>query len=104
MNYLELYNEPKSKYFASEDSNFVSGDSPVVLDINSELLTNSVDGQIYCTSNAHGIYVEFSSDGTNYGNKFTIIPGEKFSLFGLKIKKIRISHIGSDSSYRVFAR
>jgi len=101
------FNEPKIVYFASEDLDFQSGDSPVVLDVAGTLGIPSIDGRLVCksTSGTNGdILVEISADGTNYGNQFTVFYFETFPLSGLRIKKIRITHSGTDSGYRVFSR
>jgi len=107
MSFIEDFNEPKDRYFASEDLDFQVGDSPVVLDINASLGVPSIDGKLVAKSNAGNtgnILVELSSDGTNYDSQFTVFYLETFPLFGYKIKKIRITHSGTDSGYRVVAR
>lgn len=107
MSFIETFNEPKDRYFASEDLDFQSGDSPVVLDVETSLGKFGIDGKIVCksTSGSTGnILVELSSDGTNYDSQFTIFYLETFPLFGHKVKKIRITHTGTDSGYRVVAR
>ena len=107
MSFIEVFNEPKDRYFASEDTDFQSGDSPVVLDIVGSLGVNCIDGKIVCkstTTNKGNILVEISEDGSTYGDQFTVFYYETFPLFGLSIAKIRITHTGTDSGYRVFAR
>lgn len=104
---IDNFNESKDRYFASEDLNFTSGDSPVVLNIFGTLNAKVVDGRIVCkstTANKGNILVEFSFDGTNYGNQFTLFYLETMPLFGFGIKKIRITHSGTDSGYRVWVR
>lgn len=108
MSFESDFNEPKDRYFASEDLDFQSGDSPSVLDIAGTVGNQgSVDGEILCrntASNTGNILVELSSDGSTYGDQFTVYNLETFSLFGYKVKKIRITHTGTDSGYRVIAR
>ena len=107
MSFERDFNEPKDRYFAAEDLDFTSGDSPVVLDVSATIVVGSIDGEIICrntSGNVGNILVEFSSDGTNYDSQFTVFNDDSFSLYGLKIKKIRITHSGTDSGYRVFAR
>ncbi len=84
---------------AYEDTSFVVGDSPVTLDINTDLGRNSRTGYIICDG-AGDILVELSGDGTNYGTQFTMKDNEKVNLDGLSIDSIKITH-SSDSSYRV---
>ena len=103
MSFEDTFNEPKDRYFASEDLNFQAVDSPVVLDIEYGLSTHSVDGEIYCNGIGN-VLVELSMDGSTYGNQFTLLAYETFSLFGYKLKSIRFTHSGADSSYRVVAR
>jgi hypothetical protein len=107
MSYIEDFNEPKDRYFSSEDLDFQSGDSPVVLDVSGSLGIPSIDGKIVVKStsgNTGNILVEISSDGDTYGDQFTVFYLETFPLFGYKIKKVRITHSGTDSGYRVVAR
>ena len=105
--FLANVDQPSDRYFASEDLDFQAGDSPVVLDIEGSLGVPLLDGKIVAksTSGSVGnILVEFSFDGTTYGDQFTSFYLETFPLVGFKIKKIRITHTGTDSGYRVWAR
>ena len=105
--FVSDYNEPKGRYFASEDLDFQAGDSPAVLDIVGTLGVPTIDGRLVPKSNSGNtgdVLVELSFDGSTYGNQFTVFHLETFSLFGFKIKKIRITHTGTDSGYRVWAR
>ena len=101
MSFENNFNEPKDRYFASEDLNFQSGDSPVVLDVEGSLGIPSIDGKIVCKSQSGGgngsILIEMSSDGSNYDDQFTVFYLETFPLFGYKVSKIRITHSGTDS-------
>lgn len=102
------FNEPKDRYFAAENLDFTSSDSPAVLDIEGTLGTHSIDGRILCKRYPGGgsgnILVELSSNGTTYGDQFTVFNLETFPLFGYKIKKIRITYSGHHAGYRVIAR
>ena len=105
--FLDDHYEPKVKYFAGEDLDFQAGDSQAVLDVEAEIGIAGIDGEILPksnTANEGNILVELSADGTNYGNQFTVFYGSPFSLFGHSVKKIRITHSGTDSGYRVVAR
>ncbi len=44
MSFETDFQEPKDRYFASEDLDFQSGDSPVVLDVESSLGVKSIAG------------------------------------------------------------
>jgi hypothetical protein len=81
-----------------ENNNFVSGDSPAVLNVFSNLSRNGHKG--YLINDGPGsILVEFSSDGDTYGGQHTLKNGEIMILDDLSIKKIRLTYV-SDSSYR----
>ena len=105
MNNEDLYYQPKDRIYVAEDLSFVVGDSPIVLDLTTILIKGCVDGSILCVPGAaSGFKVELSFDGTNYSGQFTVNRYESFPLFGLGVKKIRITHNGGDSGYRVIAR
>jgi uncharacterized protein YdeI (BOF family) len=83
-----------------EDTSFVTGDSPVVLDVNTDLSRNGRDG--YVANDGSGNFtVEISDDGSSYGGVHTIKEGEVLRIKGMDIDKIRISWV-ADSAYRVF--
>ena len=54
-----------------EDISFVTGDSPVVLDVNTDISRNGRDGYI-ANDGAGNFTVEISDDGTNYGGVHTV--------------------------------
>ena len=84
-----------------EDSNFVAGDSPVTLDVAGELTRPSDTGYIVCDG-AGNIQVEVAvTSGNLFGDPFTLKQGEVATLDGSRVQKIRITHLGSDSSYRI---
>ena len=83
-----------------EDTSFVTGDSPAVLAIRTDLGRNGHDGYII-NDGAGNIQVEISNDGTNYGGIHTIKVDEILKLAGLTISRIRLTWV-SDSSYRCF--
>jgi len=82
-----------------EDTSFVTGDSPATHDINTDLGRNGRDGYVICDG-AGDITIEVSDDGTSYGGTHTMKRGERLSLKGLDIDRIRITWV-SDSSYRI---
>ena len=86
MDYDSLYKKPVIKYSSFEDSSFAAGDSPVVLDIYAALTRD--------------IYIEISSDGTVYGDITTAKENEIADLIQHKIRKVRITHTGTNSAYR----
>lgn len=86
---------------AYETSLFAVGDSPVVHNFNSDQGYNSLQGWITCDGPGD-IVVEFTRDGTTYGDAWTMFGGENTDLKGLDIHAIRITHSGTDSAYRIF--
>lgn len=84
---------------AYEDTDFVSGDSPVVLDIDTDLGRLGHEGYVL-NDGAGNILVEISIDGTNCGGSHTLRWGEQLNLDNLKIDRIRLTW-QEDSSYRV---
>jgi len=92
-----------SGYYSVSDTSFVSGDSPVTLDINAALGRNAEMGFIICDG-LGDFTIELSDDGSSFGSAFTLKDGETFSIEGMSVDSIRITHSGTDSAYRVFAR
>jgi len=83
---------------AYEDASFVTGESPRVLDVLTDLGRNGHDG--YLVNDGVGdIKVELSDDGTTYGGQHTVKKDEIFDLFMLDIAKIRLTWV-ADCGYR----
>lgn len=90
------------KWQTFEDANFEAGDSPVVLDPYGESLHEYPLVEGYIANDGTGsILVECAQQGTDYGDQFTIKASEVVTLSGSRVGKIRITHSGSDASYRV---
>lgn len=86
--------------FNSEDTSFVAGDSPATLDVNNYLGSNGNRG--YVVNDGTGDFtVEISHDGTTFMSDFTLKSGESFDLTGLEVDSIRLTHGGTNSSYRI---
>ena len=87
------------RFITYEDTSFVTGDSPVTLDINTDL---SRDGRSFSVINdgAGNFTVAVSNDGTTYSTEKTMKTGETFAIAGLTVDSIRITWV-ADSSYRV---
>ena len=83
---------------AYEDTDFVTGDSPVVLDVLTDTGRLGHEGYIL-NDGAGNILVEISKDGTDYGGSHTLKWGEQLNLSNLKINRIRLTW-QEDSSYR----
>lgn len=83
-----------------EDTSFVTGDSPVTLDVNNDLGRNAEDG--FVINDGDGNFtVAISNDGSTFGDTLTMKSGEVFSLTNIDIDKIKITWV-ADSAYRVF--
>jgi len=82
-----------------EDSAFLAGDSPALLQFNSAAGRNSVDG--YVINDGPGaIIVDFSRDGIIYGGAWTMYSGEMIGVRNYDIHTLRLTHV-ADSAYRV---
>ena len=86
---------------AYEDSDFVVGESPAAHSFNADMGFNSIQGWITCDGPG-AIQVDFTRDGTTYGDKWTMYAGENTMLKALDIHTIRVTHTGADSAYRIF--
>lgn len=95
---VQMYADGNSVSY--EDTSFITGDSPAVLAVNTNLGRNGHDGYLV-NDGAGNFTIEISNDGTNYGGIHTIKEGEILELTGLIINRIRITWI-TNSSYRVF--
>lgn len=99
----DAYLEPKGLYYATHDDSFVTGDSPVVLDVKTNLGgKNGIDGYI-ANDGAGEFTFAISHDGTNYEDEIKVLPEEMFSLNAINMNKIRITWI-SNTKYRLFVR
>jgi len=84
---------------AYEDASFVTGESPRELDVLTDLGREGHDG--YIVNDGDGdIKVEFSDDGTAWGDQHTLKKDEWLPLFMLEIAKIRLTWV-ADSAYRI---
>jgi len=82
-----------------EDTSFVLGDSPAILDCNAALGRNATQFTLI-NDGAGSFTVATSNDGISFGDENTVKNGEIYSLENLSIDSIRITHV-TDSSYRV---
>ena len=84
-----------------ENAAFVVGDSPATHDFYTDSSGKyAVDGYIICDG-AGDIQVDFTRNGIDYGDKWTMKSGEKVSLLRLDIKKIRVTFVSANSAYRI---
>ena len=88
-----------ARFKTYSDASFVTGDSPVVVDVNTDL---GRDGRSFTFLNdgAGDIGIEVSNDGATYSDMWTTKAGEQFGLGDLRVDSIRITWV-ADSSYRL---
>jgi len=97
---INYSSEPISGRFKTyEDAAFIVGDSPVTLDVNTDLGRNGKDGFII-NDGAGNFTVAISDDGTTFGSAHTMKTGEVFSLTNIDVDSIKITWV-ADSAYRV---
>ena len=93
---------PVGNLVISEDANFIAGDSPRVIDIAGTLGYNANTGYVRVDGSGD-LLVEISHTGAGYLTQFTLKNGDNFSLSGLEVARIRLTHSGTNTSYRLFA-
>ena len=99
-NYIPDVDTTRGRSVSYEDTSFVTGDSPMVHDVNTDLSRNGRDG--YIVNDGDGNFTfEISDDGDTYGGAHTIKEGETVELKGMDIDSIRVTWV-SDSAYRIF--
>jgi hypothetical protein len=82
-----------------EDTSFLTGDSPVVLDLNTALGRNATKG--YIINDGSGNFtVAFSTNGTDWGDEITVKKNEILDFDKISVDSLRITWV-SDSAYRV---
>lgn len=86
-----------------KDDDFQSGESPRVLDIQTDLGRPANAGSIVNAGN-NPLDVEISQDGTVYGDVMEIDAGSDLSLDHFDAKKIRLTWNTGNTKYRVVAQ
>ncbi len=81
------------------DTNFVSGDSPVTHDVNTDLSRDGITMMLICDGTGD-LTVAVSNDGASYSDEWPMRSGETLELSDLTIDKIRVTHV-ADSAYRI---
>lgn len=87
------------EYF--EDTSFVTGDSPVTLDLNTALGRNAT-ALLIINDGAGNFTYQLSTDGSVFGDAITMKSGEFKQYEGISIDSVRITWV-SNSAYRVEA-
>lgn len=84
----------------SYEGTVTAGNSPITLDFNSDAGRNAKDGWINCDGTGD-MLVAFSRDGITYGDNWTMKQGENTGTRNFDIDSVRITHSGTDCTYRV---
>lgn len=87
------------EYF--EDTSFVTGDSPVTLDINAALGRNA-NVTTVINDGTGNFTVAYSTNGSAFGDEITMKKGESLTFKDISVDSIRITWV-TNSSYRVMA-
>ncbi len=91
-------------WITSEDTNFVSGDSPIEIDIFDKLTAGksyrTAEGYITCDGPG-SIQIEIAETPSEYGGALTLKSGETLPLSKSRVAVIKITHLGTDSAYRI---
>ena len=87
-------------YKVYADTSFASGDSPATHDFETDTGRTSVDGWIICDGSG-SIVIALSRDGLTYQDSYTLKKGEVIDVLRFEISKIKVTHSGTDSSYRI---
>jgi hypothetical protein len=83
-----------------EETAFNVGKSPATHDFGGDTGRYATSGYIICDGEGD-IQVDFTRDGIDYSDKFTMKKNERNNLAHLDIWKVRITHTGVDSKYRI---
>jgi hypothetical protein len=84
-----------------EDTSFVTGDSPVTLDINTALGRNATKGYIV-NDGAGNFTVAFSINGSAFGDAITMKKNEVLDFENISVDSLKITWV-ANSAYRVSA-
>ena len=84
-----------------EDTSFVTGDSPVTLDINAALGRNATQGTIINDGDGN-FTIAFSTNGTDFGDEITLKKDDILNFDKISVDSLRITWV-ADSAYRVIA-
>lgn len=85
----------------SEDTSFVTGNSPAVFDVNDALGQNGSSFEVI-NDGPGNFTVSISNDGTVFGNEATVKQQEIYAMDNISVDKIRLTWV-SNSAYRIRA-
>ena len=91
-------------WITAEDNSFQSADSPVEIDIFDKLAAGksyrTAEGYITCDGPG-SVQIEIAETPSEYGGALTLKSGESLSLTRSRVAVIKITHLGTDSAYRI---
>jgi len=91
------YNSDKIQTY--RDASFVTGDSPVTHDVETDLGRVGYTG--YVKNDGAGEFtIAIASHGTDYGDEIPLLKGETFPFDGHLVSKVRVTWV-ANSSYRI---
>jgi hypothetical protein len=97
--YAIHYERPKKKVKPYSDSNFTAADSPVTLNVFTDLGAICYVGELN-NDGTGDLLIGLSSDGINFDDNFELKAGETWEVNGYALIKLKITHSGTNSSYR----
>jgi len=102
-NFQVVYTQPEAstQYYSVIDAEFSSTDDQTILDVSGYLGYPARSGFINVFGEGD-VDINISSNGTTYGSDITLFRNDIFKIDGLLVDKIKLTHTGSDSAYRVF--
>jgi len=87
-------------YYSSYDLAFGSGESPREISLNTELSYNAIYLEIN-NSGSGDMTIEIDSTGS-YGDPILLEAGT-IKRFERNIRKVRLTHLGTDTKYNIYA-
>ena len=86
---------------SKEDTDFLTGESPAILDVNDAYGQNGRSFEVI-NDGVGSFTVSISNDGTAFGNEVTVKQQEKYALDNISVDKVRITWV-ENSAYRIRA-
>jgi len=88
-------------YKTYEDTSFVSGDSPIVFDVETDLERSGEECYIINDGSGSFTVALLLNEKDVYGDEATLKNGDVLTIRAIRIRKIRITWV-ANSAYRVF--
>ncbi len=87
---------------AYEDDDFVVGETGRVLDIFADLNNTFARFAVLQVFGPGDLKIANSFDGSLYEDDFTFEGGQGLLMTDLRVKKLKLTHTGVDSGYRIW--